>query len=56
MNAKTIKEVAWVGDEYLAGKIRGVVLSFHGLGGGLKSAPSTEELEWARRGGLVVCT
>ena len=54
MNAKVIKEVAWVGEEYVRGAIRGVVLSFHGLGGGLKSAPGTEELEWARNGGLVV--
>ena len=54
MNPKLIKEVAWVGEAYVTGRIRGVVLSFHGLGGGLKSAPSTEELEWARNGGLVV--
>ena len=54
MNASVIKEVAWVGEEYVKGKIKGVVLSFHGLGGGLKGGPSTEELEWARNGGLVV--
>ena len=54
MNAKVIKEVAWVGEEYVEGKIKGVVLSFHGLGGGLKGGPGTEELEWARNGGLVV--
>jgi dipeptidyl aminopeptidase/acylaminoacyl peptidase len=54
MNKKIIKEIAWFGEEYVKGKIRGVVLSFHGLGGGLKSGPSTEEVEWARNGGLVV--
>ena len=54
MNPKIIEEVAWVGKEYVKGKIKGVVLSFHGLGGGLKSWPTTEELEWARNGGLVV--
>lgn len=54
MNASVIKEVAWVGEACVAGKIRGVVLSFHGLGGGLKNGPSTEELEWGRAGGLVV--
>ena len=54
MNAEVISEVAWVGREYVRGKIKGVVLSFHGLGGGLKGGPSTEELEWARSGGLVV--
>jgi len=54
MNPKIIKEVAWVGEKYLKGKIRRVVLSFHGLGGGLKTWPSSEELDWAYRGGLVV--
>jgi dipeptidyl aminopeptidase/acylaminoacyl peptidase len=34
--------------------IKGVVLSFHGLNGGLKGGPGTEELEWARKGALVV--
>ena len=54
MNPKTISEVAWVNEAYLQGPITGVVLSFHGLGGGLKSAPTLEDLEWARHGGLVV--
>ena len=54
MNPRVVKEVAWIGEEYVKGTIKGVVLSFHGLGGGLKSGPSTEELEWARNGGLVV--
>jgi dipeptidyl aminopeptidase/acylaminoacyl peptidase len=55
MDTGIIKEVAWIGDEYVQGSIKGVVLSFHGLGGGaLKTAPNTEELEWARHGGLVV--
>ncbi len=54
MDLETIKEIAWVGDDYLEGKAKGIVLSFHGLGGGLKTAPSIEELEWARCGGLVV--
>lgn len=54
MNAKVIKEVAWIGEDYVQGRIKGVVLSFHGLGGGLKAGPTTEELEWARHGGLVV--
>ena len=54
MNRKIIKEVAWIGDEHVRGKIKGVVLSFHGLGGGLKDGPGTEELEWAAAGGLVV--
>ena len=54
MNQDVIKEVAWVGDEYVKGPIKGVVLSFHGLGQGVRSGPSIEEFEWARDGGLVV--
>jgi dipeptidyl aminopeptidase/acylaminoacyl peptidase len=49
-----IRQVAWVGDEYVQGAFRGVVLTFHGLGGGHKGGPSTEELAWAEAGGLVV--
>ena len=54
MNPKIIKEVAWVGEEYLKGKIKCVVLSFHGLGATSKGVPSSEELEWAKNGGLVI--
>jgi dipeptidyl aminopeptidase/acylaminoacyl peptidase len=55
MDAVVMRQVAWLGDEWLAGKIRAVVLVFHGLGGGApKQAPTTEEIEWARQGGLVV--
>lgn len=55
MDMETIKQVAWVGDSYVMGGIRGVVLVFHGLGfTGRKTDPSTEELSWARAGGLVV--
>jgi dipeptidyl aminopeptidase/acylaminoacyl peptidase len=54
MDKKWINEVAWIGEQYVKGPIRGVVLSFHGLGGGIKGDPSTEELGWAQAGGLVV--
>ena len=54
MNENIIKECAWVGNDFVVGKIKGVVLSFHGLGGGIKGGPNTEELEWGRNGGLVV--
>ena len=54
MNARVLKEVAWIGDDFVPGKIKGVVLSFHGLGGGVRGGPGTEELEWARNGGLIV--
>lgn len=54
MDKKVINEVAWVGRELVKGKIRGVVLSFHGLGGGLKTAATTEDRAWAACGGLAV--
>jgi dipeptidyl aminopeptidase/acylaminoacyl peptidase len=54
MNIDEIREVAWVGDEFVQGPLTGVVLTFHGLGGGHKGGPSTEELAWAQAGGLVV--
>lgn len=54
MDPKIINEVAWTGREFVKGRIRGVVLSFHGLGGGLKTAPTTEDRGWAEQGGLVV--
>jgi len=55
MNREEIKQVAWVGDGWLGGKVRGVVLVFHGLGStGLKGEPATDELKWAQMGGLVV--
>ncbi len=54
MKNKIIKETAWIGDKYVKGKIKAIVLNFHGLGGGLKQNPSQEELAWAEKGGLVV--
>jgi len=55
MNRDKMRQVAWIGDEWVKGPIRGVVLSFHGLGApGVKTQPSTEELGWAQAGGLVV--
>jgi dipeptidyl aminopeptidase/acylaminoacyl peptidase len=55
MDKQVMRQVAWIGDEYLRGPVKGVVLSFHGLGSGaVKAGPSTEELEWAYAGGLVV--
>lgn len=55
MDRNAIKQLAWVGEDWLNGPVRGVVLSFHGLGfAAMKELPSTEELGWARAGGLVV--
>ncbi len=54
MNADVIKQVAWVGDEYVRQPIRGVIMVFHGLGAGLKDELDTEETAWTEAGGLVV--
>jgi dipeptidyl aminopeptidase/acylaminoacyl peptidase len=54
MDKESIKQVSWIGEDWVCGAVRGVVLSFHGLGGGHKFEPSTVELEWARAGALVV--
>ncbi len=55
MDLAKIKDVAWIGDQYVTGKIRGVALAFHGLGyTAAKNSPDTVELEWARDGWLVV--
>ena len=54
MNKEWLNQVAWIGEQYVRGQIRGVVLSFPYLGAGRKTEPTTEELEWAQAGGLVV--
>lgn len=54
MNFDLMKRSAWIGDEYLKGKIKGVVLSFHGLGDFIKTNPDMMELGWASAGWLVV--
>jgi len=55
MKRDEMRQVAWIGEKYLERPIRGVVLVLHGLGfAALKEEPSTEELAWARAGGLVV--
>jgi dipeptidyl aminopeptidase/acylaminoacyl peptidase len=55
MNIECVRQVSWIGDNYLERKIRGVVLVFHGLGyTGDKQGPDTFEFEVARAGGLVV--
>jgi dipeptidyl aminopeptidase/acylaminoacyl peptidase len=55
MDKQWLNEVAWIGDPWVKRPIRGVVLSFHGLGAtARKTEPSTVELGWAKAGGLVV--
>jgi hypothetical protein len=31
MNERVVRETAWVGDEYVKGKIKGIMLFMHGL-------------------------
>lgn len=55
MDMDVIKQVSWLSTDYTQGPVKGVVLSFHGLGmTSIKGGPGTEELGWAQAGGLVV--
>jgi dipeptidyl aminopeptidase/acylaminoacyl peptidase len=56
MDSKTIREVAWLGEEFVKGRaIKGVVLFFHGLGRiEMKFEPTMQELAFADAGALVV--
>lgn len=57
MKNQWLERVAWFGDLFLEGEIKGVVLWFHGLNGCCrlsKSAVPPWEIETASRGGLVV--
>ncbi|BDI29506.1 hypothetical protein CCAX7_15570 [Capsulimonas corticalis] len=56
MREELIDQVAWTGGQFLSGPIRGVILSFAGLGGTtkLKDGIGDQEQEWANAGGLVV--
>jgi len=54
MKNKMIKETAWIGDKFVKGRIKALVLNFHGLGGGYRVNPDQLELAWAEKGGLVV--
>ena len=50
-----MKAVAFIADAFVAGKITGVIVNFHGLGDpGLRTVPNYAESEWASAGGLVV--
>ncbi|MCW3059685.1 MAG: alpha/beta hydrolase [Capsulimonas sp.] len=56
MKEELVENVAWIGHKSLRGPIRGVILSFAGLGGtaSLKDWIGDQEREWASAGGLVV--
>ena len=56
MNAKLLRQVSWIGDRYVVGKTRGIILRFGGLGsqGMQNDQNSHAELTWAAAGGLIV--
>ncbi len=56
MTKKQIKERAWLSDPFLKGEIKGVVLSFQGLGAGYRSEEAADPIDLAisASGGLMV--
>ena len=55
MEDKLLGQVAWIGDQYLNGPVRGIVLEFSGLGTtGMKSSAEPMEMEWGQAGALCV--
>ncbi|HEY8666877.1 MAG TPA: prolyl oligopeptidase family serine peptidase [Tepidisphaeraceae bacterium] len=55
MTKQQILETAWIGEKTRRGATRGVIVNFHGLGGGaIKRGADHPELEWGHAGGLVV--
>ncbi|MDR0866736.1 MAG: prolyl oligopeptidase family serine peptidase [Candidatus Symbiothrix sp.] len=55
IDIKVAKEIAWIGDNQVKGPIKGVILTFHGLGASeVKSEANEEELVWANNGYLVI--
>src|ERR1051326_9405585 len=55
MKRDLLRKVCWIGDEYVGGRIKAVVLRFAGLGAAtMKDCPDYQEHEWASRGALLV--
>lgn len=55
MDLAAIKETAWLSDDYVQGKITGIVIDFHGLGfTGTRSWLDPAELEICEAGGLIL--
>jgi len=50
-----LSDIAFIGDSFVKGPVRAVVLTFHGLGyTDMKTLPDSDELELAGRGALCV--
>ena len=55
IDIKIAKDIAWIGDAYVSHPIKGVILTFHGLGAPeVKTQPNQEEKIWAENGYLVI--
>ncbi len=55
MNLTELRQVAYIGDDYVRGPIRAVVLRLHALGYcEYRQALEVEEYVWAMNGGLIV--
>lgn len=55
MDLATIKEFAWLSDDYVQGRISGVVLDFHGLGcTGMRNNLDPGDIEISEAGGLIL--
>jgi dipeptidyl aminopeptidase/acylaminoacyl peptidase len=55
MDKTTLRQVAWLGEDYVKSRISSVVIFFHGLGRiETKWEPTTQELAFAEAGALVV--
>jgi alpha-beta hydrolase superfamily lysophospholipase len=52
-----LEKLAWFNFDYVKPPISGIVLRFMGLGGGgVKTDPDPQDLEWGQAGALTVCT
>ena len=55
LSLEVIRQSAWVGDDFLKGPARAVIVVFHGLNSGwIKNNAGNDEAEWGASGGLVV--
>jgi dipeptidyl aminopeptidase/acylaminoacyl peptidase len=55
LSLEEIRQSAWIGDAFIVGPVRTVIVTFHGLGfSGLKNGPAYDECEWAAAGALVI--
>src|SRR5664280_1941910 len=55
MDFETLRGVAWLGEKFLPGRPRAIVMNFHGLGMvGVKSDFTTNDRAWAEKGALCI--